>query len=60
MKKTIHLSIEKELVSYLKSRRLNISKYVEKLVAKDIAVRQSPAERPFPDSGQALLISAIA
>jgi hypothetical protein len=38
MKKSLHLSIEKEAYSALKQRRINISKYVEKLVYKDLAL----------------------
>ena len=36
MKKSLHLSIEPELYTYLKSKRVNVSKYVEKLITKDI------------------------
>ncbi len=40
MKKSLHLSIEPELYRYLKHKRVNVSKYVEKLVVKDIATQQ--------------------
>ena len=36
MKRKINLTIEKSLHNYLKSYRKNVSRYVEKLVIKDV------------------------
>jgi len=35
MRKRLYLTIEKEVYNFLKQRRLNISRYVEKLIVKD-------------------------
>jgi hypothetical protein len=37
MKQSLHLTIEKELYSLLKIKRVNVSRYVEKLISKDLA-----------------------
>jgi hypothetical protein len=41
MKQGIHLSIDKTVYNYLRRNRVNISKYVERLVLQDLAANQT-------------------
>ena len=41
MKKPIHLTIDEEIHRKLKRKRINISKYVDKLILKDMALSNS-------------------
>jgi len=44
MKQSLHLTIEKDLYNLLKIKRLNVSRYVEKLVYLDLISKQKKRE----------------
>ena len=44
MRKKLNLTIEKEVYNFLKQKKLNISRYVEKLIIKDL-FRKSQIEQ---------------
>lgn len=46
----MHLTIDEDILKVLKNRRINISKYVEKLILKDMALQQTNNQLPTANS----------
>jgi len=53
----MHLTIDEDILKVLKNRRINISKYVEKLVLKDMALQQPNNQLPTANSQVCSILS---
>jgi len=50
MKHRLNITLQKEVYSYLKRNRKNISKYVEELVTKDVMTKHSLVAEPSKET----------
>lgn len=54
MKQRLNITLQKEVYSYLKRNRKNISRYVEELVTKDVMAKHSLVAEPLEASPSVL------
>ena len=50
MRKSINLTVDEDLRKVLKSKRINVSRYVEKLMLKDLALNNLRANQQVASS----------